>query len=149
MKLIFTQTYLSKNNDYISFDISNDADEHIGTAEGSGNKYGEFVSIIKIFNPEFYNKGLGFQFFKKVFDFINIHHPISVIKGSWYKGGEFNDFENGMSSNLMIFKVNLEKMDPISSAIYTPTGNWAKKIGFEKCEIIQITDSEVIVHFTR
>ncbi|MNK86851.1 hypothetical protein D3C87_1067730 [compost metagenome] len=149
MKLIYTQTALSKNNDYVSYDITNESDVQIGTAEGSGNKYGEFVSIIKIFNPEFYNKGLGFQFFKKVFDFINIYHPISLIKGSWHEGEEFKDFKNGMSSNLLIFRENLERMSPIESAILTPTGKWAKKIGFNKCDIINNRETEVIVYFTK
>ena len=149
MKLIYNQTFLSKNNDYISYDITDESNVHIGTAEGSGNKYGDFVSIIKIFNPEFYNMGLGLQFFKKVFDFINIHHPISVIKASWHKGGEFKDFKNGMSSNLLIFKQNLQKFTPTPSAVSTPTGRWAAKIGFTNCEIITNTDDEVIVHFTR
>lgn len=149
MKLIYTQTALSKNNDYVSYDITDEYDVQIGTAEGSGNQHGEFVSIIKIFNPQFYNMRLGLQFFKKVFNFININYPISLIKGSWHEGGEFKDFKNGMSSNLMIFKDNLKTMDPIESAIETPTGKWAKKMGFVKCDIITNTETEVIVHFTK
>jgi hypothetical protein len=140
---------LNIKKDYLSYQITNDENEDIGTIEGSGNKYGEFLSVIKVYNPKFQKKGLGFQFFKKAFDEIDANYPISLIKGSWHKGGEFQDFEDGMSTNLKIYLENLKTMSQIDSAFSTPTGKWVKKLGFNQCNIITNSTDEVVVEFTK
>jgi hypothetical protein len=147
MSIIFEKTD-SMDTEYVSYQITNDAKEDIGTAEGSGNKNGKFVSIIKIYNPKFQKAGLGFISFKKVFDEINSNRPISIIQASWHKGGEFKDFEKGMSTNLLIFKNNLSVMSEKESIFSTPTGKWVQKIGFNNYEIVSNTDEEVIINFT-
>jgi hypothetical protein len=148
MGIIFDKTYSIKD-EYVSYQITNEAKEDIGTAEGSGNKNGVFVSIVKIYNPKFQKAGLGFISFKKVFDEINANHPISIIKASWHKGGEFKDFEKGMSTNLLIFKNNLNIMSEKESVFSTPTGKWVRKIGFSKYGIVTNSDEEVVINFTK
>jgi hypothetical protein len=130
-----------------SYHITNSNNDDIGTVEGSGNIYGEFISVVKIYHPDFKNKGLGFDAFKKVFDEINSQCPISVIKGSWHKGGEFKDFENGMSTNLKVFLECLKTQSPNESAFKTPTGKWVRQLGFSQCTIVSHTDDNVLVNF--
>lgn len=149
MAIYFTGQGLNEKKDLLSYQITNDEGDDIGTIEAAGSKYGDFVSIIKIYNLKFQNKGLGFDFFKKAFDEINANYPISLIKGSWHKGGEFQDFEDGMSTNLKIYIDNLLTKNPIESAFSTPTGKWAKKLGFNTCQIISSSTEEVIVNFTK
>lgn len=148
MSIIYVKTE-SINDTYVSYQITNEAEEDIGTAEGSGNKNGEFVSIIKIYNPKFQRAGLGFHSFKKVFDEINSNYPVSLIKASWHKGGEFKDFEEGMSTNLLIFQRNLKTMSEEESVFSTPTGKWVKNIGYKNYNLLKNTDEEVILNFTK
>jgi hypothetical protein len=106
----------------------NEQNEVIGTVEGNVNEVGELISIVKIFHPDYIRKGIGYQSFKKIFEDINKVVPITIIKGNWHSGGEFQDFENGMSTNLKVYKENLISLSPEESAFLTPTGKWAKKI---------------------
>lgn len=149
MGIKFTGIGLNEKKDFLSYQITNDENEDIGTIEGAGNIYGEFVSVIKIYNPKFQNKGLGFQCFKKAFDEIDANYPISLIKGSWHKGGEFQDFEDGMSTNLKTYLENLKTKNQIDSAFSTPTGKWVKKLGFNHCSIVRSSTDEVLVEFTK
>lgn len=148
MDIIFDKTDSIKD-EYVFYQITNEAKEDIGTVEGFGNKNGVFVSIVKIYNLKFQKVGLGFISFKKVFDEIHSNHPISIIKASWHKGGEFQDFENGMSTNLLIFQNILNKMSEKESVFSTPTGKWVRRIGFNQYGIIINTKEEVVINFTK
>jgi hypothetical protein len=135
--------------DYVGFKILNEAGDIVGEAEGAGNKYGEFVSVIKIYNPSYLGYGIGFDAFKTAFDLIDTNFPISTIKTSWNKDGEFKDYENGMSTNLLLFLRNQKTMDEIQSAKNTPTGKWCTKLGFTMCEIKSNTPECVETIFTK
>ena len=125
-----------------------DNDKEIGSVEGYLIEYGVLVTVVKIFNPNYKKKGLGFAAFKKVFDELNGFISIKRIRGCWCSGGEFQDFENGMSTNLKVFTENLENgKDEQDCAFLTPTGKWAKKLGYSKCNIMSKSISEVTVDF--
>jgi len=146
--MILKYTELSENSGFSRYyHISNDADEDIGMVEGHGNENGNFVSVVKIYNPKYQRIGLGFDAFKKIFDEINSIVPISVIVGSWHKGGEFQDFEDGMSTNLKVFFESFNTENEEKSAFLTPTGKWAQKLGFNNCKVSSIAHDEVSVFF--
>ncbi|WP_154654327.1 hypothetical protein [Rhodonellum psychrophilum] len=88
--------------------MTNGQKEDIGTVEGFGNKYGELVSVVKIFHPNYQRNGYGFEAFEKIFNEINNVVPITIIKGSRHAGEEFQDIEDNMSTNLKVFKENLK-----------------------------------------
>lgn len=141
---------MSENTDLRKlYHITNEQGEDIGTIEGYGNEFGELVSVVKIYHPNYQKKGLGYTAFKKVFDEINDVAPILIIKGCWYAGGEFQDFEDGMSTNLKVFKDKLKNESPENSAFHTPTGKWAKSLGFLNADVKLISEDEVIINFTR
>lgn len=120
----------------------------IGSAEGYLSQYGDLVTVIKI-NKEFEGRGLGFKAFDKVFAELSLKGQSKRIIGGWHSGGEFSYCEGGMSTNLRLFKANIDKgLDPISSAWKTPTGKWAKKKGFTNCKInSHSSDSAEVVFF--
>ena len=131
-----------------SYTIFDENENEIGSAEAFGTELGFLVTVIKIFNPKFQKMGLGFQAFKKVFDEISHHVPITVIVGSWHRGGEFQEFEDGMSSNMKVFRESQnERIE--DRAFSTPTGKWAKRLGFNNCRILSNGYDEVTVHFTK
>jgi hypothetical protein len=125
-----------------------DGENFVGSVEGAGNNQGHFISVVML-DPNYHKKGIGFQAFNKMFNEINENYPITKIIGSWHKNDEYTDFENGMSTNLRMFFQNPNNQTDIESAKNTPTGKWAKELGFEKCEIISKSTEEVIVHFTK
>lgn len=135
--------------EYLGFQIYDLENNIIGAAEGAGNKNGEFISVIKIYDSKFYKCGIGFLAFKRAFDLINSDFPISIIKTSWNKDGEFKDYENGMSTNLLIFLRNVEEMGETQSAISTPTGKWCLKLGYTVCKVIKNTSECVEAIFTK
>lgn len=132
------------------YQIINSENEEIGMAEGYVNLYGDLVAVIKIFHPAYLNKGIGFAAFKKIYDELNEISSINVIKGSWHSGGEFQDFEDGMSTNLKVFNscYELEK-DIEKCAFKTPTGKWAQKLGYFNCKVLSLSQDEVAVDFIR
>jgi hypothetical protein len=149
MNIIFNNDNPVGTKGLVSYHITNEKKDDIGTVEGAGNENGIFMSIVKIYNPNFQKNGLGFKSFKKVYDEINQTYPISIIKASWHKGGEFKDFKNGMSTNLLLFRKNSNKMNEEDNVFSTPTGKWAKKIGFNKYKIITDSDEEVVINFSK
>lgn len=148
MKYTFSNPhYITK--DYLSFQILDEFDNEIGSAEGAGNKYGEFISVVKIYDAANFKYGIGFAAFKKAFDLIDSDFPIAIIKASWNKDGEFKDFENGMSTNLLEYLNHKNAMSDVDAAKNTPTGKWCRKLGFVNCTIIRDTSENVEVNFTK
>lgn len=49
------------------YNITNEQGEDIGTVEGHGNEFGELISVVKIYHPNYQQKGLGYTAFKKYF----------------------------------------------------------------------------------
>ncbi|WP_268036930.1 hypothetical protein [Algoriphagus sp. PAP.12] len=148
-ELTYTETS-SENKLSKSYDIYDNKKTIIGTAEGFANERGDFLSVIKIFHKKSQNKGIGFHAFNKIYQELNRITNIKSITGSWHSGGEFNDFENGMSTNLKCFKEALKLgLTEEAAAFETPTGKWARKLGHNICQIILISTSEVTVKFIK
>lgn len=149
MNINFEETF--ENTDFRKmYSIQDQNKSQIGIVEGYVNKYGELISVVKIFDPSNQQKGWGFEAFKKVFQEINSKVEIKIIKGSWHSGGEFHDFEDGQSSNLKIYFENLHSgKSAEESAMITPTGKWAQKLGFNVCEIQSASLDEVHVNFRK
>lgn len=119
----------------------------VGSAEGYMSRYGDLVTVIKI-NEEFQGQGLGFQAFNKVFTELSVKGEIKQIIGGWHMGDEFSYCEEGMSTNLRVFKASIDNgVDPITSAWNTPTGKWAKKKGFTNCKVRSHTSESAEVVF--
>ncbi|SDZ58834.1 hypothetical protein SAMN05444412_1371, partial [Rhodonellum ikkaensis] len=56
MKIIYIPD--SENTDLTKcYQLTNGQNEDIGTVEGFGNKYGELVSVVKIFHPNYQRNG--------------------------------------------------------------------------------------------
>lgn len=131
---------------YMLFTVEN---EFVGNIYGCVGTKGEFVSDVKIW-PKYQHQGLGYLSFKQVFDELNSKVLISSIIGSWHKDREFSDFEDGMSSNLLVYlKCCANGDDKINCAFNTPTGKWAKKLGFNTCSILSETSCSVVVRFEK
>ncbi len=125
-------------------------DIEIGSAEGYVNSNEQLLCVIKIFDIQNHKRGIGFQAFQKIYNELNSITEIKVILGSWHSGGEFQDFEDNMSTNMKMFLSCKEKENNSKHcAFLTPTGRWAKKLGFEECEIIKASNEEVLVHFKK
>jgi hypothetical protein len=132
-----------------SYSIIDDNEKVIGSIEGYCNEYGDLVAVVKIY-PGHQKKGLGFEAFKKIFDELNSVVPIKRIIGSWHRGGEFGFFEDGMSTNMKIFLECLaHNENPEQCAFSTPTGKWAKQLGFTICKIVQKSLEDITVHFLK
>jgi len=132
---------------YILF--TDDKKELIGTIEGYIFNNNEFFSVVRI-NPEFQSKGFGFEAFNKVFQELNTKNNINIIHGSCHEDEEFSDCIDGMSTNLKAFKEESKMKTNLSEcAFITPTGKWAKKLGFNTCEILQNSDTTVKVVFKK
>jgi hypothetical protein len=124
-----------RETSFSCFVIDAQSGETIGSAEGYLSRYGDLVTVIKIHEP-FQGRGLGFQAFNKVFSELSLKGTVKRLIGGWHKGDEFSYCEEGMSTNLRLFKESIDKgIDPISSAWNTPTGKWVKKKGFTNCTI--------------
>lgn len=140
-----SDTELSK-----SYQILSETNEEVGSAEGYVSRYGDLVTVIKIYDQDYKQRGLGFEIFKKIFDELDKIVSIKTIKGSWYKGGEFQDFEENMSTNLKIFTSCMEsEKDEQKCAFRTPTGKWAQKLGYNNCNVLLVSTDEVTVDFTK
>jgi len=130
------------------FNIFTEDNVFIGSAEGSGNVHGEFMSVIRV-DPNFNGQGIGFNAFKHVLELIHASYPVTTIIGAWHKNDEYKDLPEGMSTNLLFFRNNLKTLSPADSALSTPTGKWASKLGFVNCTVVSQSVDEVIVHFTK
>lgn len=129
-----------------SYFITNEKNENIGYIEGYLNKYGELITVVKIYSHQ--KEGIGFRAFEKIYKELNEIVPIKTIKGCWSSGGEFETFENGMSTNLKIFLSCFERETNIEKCAFsTPTGKWAKKLGYSKIKINLISKEEVLIDF--
>jgi len=129
-----------------SYFITNEKNENIGYIEGYLNKYGELITVVKIFSNQ--KEGIGYNAFEKMYKELNEILPIKVIKGCWSSGGEFETCENGMSTNLKMFLLCYENGNSIEeSAFNTPTGKWAKKLGYSKIKVNLISKEEVLIDF--
>lgn len=147
IKYISTHSNLDQS---ISYQLLNEIDEEIGTAEGFVSQYGELVTVIKVFSPDFKKKGIGFNAFKKIFDELNIIVPINTIKGSWHKGEEFRDFEDGMSTNMKVFLSCLKEENNKNKCVFnTPTGKWAQKLGYVNYSNLLISTNEISVNYIK
>jgi len=134
----------------VSYSMINDENIEIGTAEGLTNQYGELHCVIKVYNPDQHRKGIGFTAFNKIYNSLNKNKNIEKIFGNWHAGGEFEYAENGLSTNLKCFQEALETgKTKEESAFETPTGKWAKKLGYTNCCIISFSQAEVSVKFTK
>ena len=129
-----------------SYHITNEKDEDIGHIEGYLNKYGELITVVKIYSHQ--KEGIGFRAFEKIYTELNEIVPIKTIKGCWSSGGEFETFENGMSTNLKVFLSCLENETNVEKCAFsTPTGKWANKLGYSKIKINLISKEEVLIDF--
>lgn len=129
-----------------SYYITNEENEDIGNIEGYLNEYGELITVVKIYSHQ--KEGIGYKAFEKIYTELNEIVPIKVIKGCWSSGGEFQTFEDGMSTNLKMFWLGYENEKNIEeSAFNTPTGKWAKKLGYSKIKVNSISKEEVLIDF--
>ena len=146
MNILFTEISSGKSN--ISYILSTDDKKEIGTAEGYIAKE-DLIFVIHI-NEKYQNKGIGHKVFRKVYDELKKQNKISNIVGSWHKDEEFSYCQDGMSTNLRIFKENISNgMSESQSAFNTPTGKWVQKLGFTKCTVISNTNTDVKVVFSK
>lgn len=137
---------INQTESSISYLILDSNNQPIGSAEGYVG-HEELVTVIKI-NSEYQKKGLGFQAFNKIYTELSLKTQISKIAGSWHKDEEFSYCENNMSTNLRLFHENLKKgLTEEKSALNTPTGKWAQRIGYDKCKIKKVTSDDVHVTF--
>lgn len=146
MKFIENQPSSQGFRSYNVLSVNNN--EFIGTAFAAGNNKFEFLSKIKI-SPSFRGQGLGFQIFKKLYDEINKDFKIETIRGEWHKNKDYEDCEDGMSTNLKIFQNYVKSKSSEDSAFETATGKWAKRLGYIHCKIVEESENEVKVHFTK
>lgn len=130
----------------LKFDIEDDNSNNIGGVEAAGNDDGEFGCII-IIDQNHHGKKIGFQAFSHAFSLIDKIFPVKFINASWDNSTLFQQFSNSQSSNLTIYRNNLNHMDSIESAKQTPTGKWCKQLGFTKCSIMKDSISKVEVCF--
>lgn len=136
----------SRSENSLSYYILNEDTKQIGTVEGYATNDG-LIAVLHIDN-EYQGKGIGYAAFKKVYDELCEQTTITRIIGSWHKDDEFSYCEDGMSTNLRLYQENSEKgLSKEESAFGTPTGKWAKKLGFNKCQIESCTDEDVKVVF--
>ncbi len=150
MNMVKYKLFGAINNLQRKYFLYDEHDNEIGSAEGYIKNSIQFVCIIKIYDPQNHNKGIGFQVFKRIYDELNSISEIKIIIGSWHSGGEFQDFEDNMSTNMKIFLSCKDKENNSEHcAFLTPTGRWAKKLGFEECEVIKASNKEVLVHFKK
>lgn len=56
MSIIFNNDKSTETKGLISYHITNENGDDIGTVEGIGNKNGIFISVVKIYNLDFQKK---------------------------------------------------------------------------------------------
>lgn len=140
--LELTNNPLKKN--YSIFENNNE----VGYVTGDVGVENVLIATVNIF-PKFQGEGKGFEAFEKVFNEINQVEQINTIRGVWCISEEYNHCENGMSTNLNEFQKHRQTKSDEESAFLTPTGKWVKKLGFNKLNIISISNQEVIVDFSK
>ena len=139
-----------QNNHHKAYIITDDNDIEIGQVEGNLNDYGEFITVVKLYSSQNQRKGLGFNAFNKVYNELNETLPVEIIKGSWHSGEEFESYEEGMSTNLKKFFEEKENgKNDQEAAFQTPTGKWAKKLGYEECNVISVSRESTQVDFIK
>ncbi len=127
--------------------FESDSNLHVGYIEGYLANENTFISVVRI-DPNFQGKRIGFEAFNKVFQELNTNNTITKICGTWHKDDEFSTCYDGMSTNLRVFKAELNNNTNLSEcALKTPTGKWAKKLGFEMCEVMRNEETVVEVVF--
>lgn len=136
------------NENSRSYSIINEGNEFIGTVEGYVNVDGELITVVRI-NPDFQKQGLGYEAFHKVFNELDAQIKIKKIVGSWHKDEEFDDCEEGMSTNLKLFLECIKNEEPNKCAFRTPTGRWAIKLGFKNCKIISKSGESASIQFIK
>lgn len=120
----------------------------IGRIEGYVIK-GDFYSVIHIDNA-YQKKGIGFDAFQKVFNELSVSNTINKIVGSWHSDDEFAYCDEGKSTNLHVYQKNIENgMTNEESALNTPTGRWARKLGFNYCIVERNNTDSVLVSFIK
>lgn len=146
MELKYTE--LTNNASSLAYSILNNKGVEMGRVEGYVAKEA-LITVLHI-NEEYQNKGIGFMAFKKVYDELGKKNTISQIIGSWHSDEEFSYCEDGMSTNLKIFLHNINKgLSDTQSALNTPTGKWAQRLGFNKCDILRNTSGSVEVAYSK
>lgn len=121
----------------------------VGSIEGYLNDYGEVVLVTKV-DPAHHGIGIGFEATRHVINELELFSPVVCIKASWSTGGEFEYCEGGKSSNLLIFENNLRNgLSEVEAAQNTPTGKWAKRLGFNQIEFVKVSKQEVLVNFNK
>jgi len=143
------QTVTYNNSDSlnsIKYNIfESDSNLHVGYIEGYIANESTFISVVRI-DPNFQGKGIGFKAFNKVFQELNTNNTITKNCGTWHKDDEFSTCDDGMSTNLKVFKAELNNKSNLSEcALKTLTGKQAKKLGFEMCEVIRNDETAVEV----
>jgi hypothetical protein len=144
MDIEFYSIKSSNSPNSLNYVLLKDENE-IGSAEGYIDN-GVLISVINIF-PDYQEKGVGFEVFKKILNELNEVEKIQKIRGVWCVSDEYSDCKNGMSTNLYEFLKNRESNSDIESAFLTPTGKWVKKLGYNNVEIISVSQTETIVDF--
>lgn len=137
-----TNNQLKKNYNLI------ENNTEIGYITGDVDNENVLIATVNIF-PNFQGRGIGFEAFEKVYNEINHVEQINTIRGIWCVSEEYNHCENGMSTNLNEFQKHRQSKSNEESAFLTPTGKWAKKLGFNEVNIISICNTEVIVDFSK
>ncbi|WP_277122673.1 hypothetical protein [Bacteroides ndongoniae] len=138
---------LFEKNNSVAYNILI-GNKEIGRIEGYVIK-GGFYSVIHIDNS-YQKKGIGFNAFQKVFNELNDSNTISRIVGSWHSDKEFAYCDEGKSTNLRVYLKNIEDgMTNEDSALNTPTGRWARKLGFNYCTVERNNTDSVLVSFIK
>jgi len=143
--------FLAQSESSLSFIAFEDTslDVQIGAAEGYIGKDQQLTMVVKVYNG-FHQKGIGYFFFTKVFEHFSNFQPVNTINGSWSKDAEFSYCEDGESTNLKVFKSLVKSGYSMEeAALNTPTGKWARKLGYNQVKILSVSDENVNVSFTR
>ncbi|WP_461789720.1 hypothetical protein [Pedobacter sp.] len=143
--------YTTKEENKISFYLYADPEmtKMIGMAEGYIGHHSELITVIKVTN-EYQKQGFGFKLFLEVFEHLSEINDIKTVIGSWSKDDEFSYCEKGQSTNLSLFQEFKKKgLTDSEAAFSTPTGKWAKQIGYNKATFGNIQVHNVEVFFTK
>ncbi|WET69722.1 hypothetical protein [Sphingobacterium sp.] len=97
---------------------------------------------------EYLHQGLGYQVFNLIVEHFGLEN-INTICGSWHSDAEFANFENEMSTNLLLYRRNLDHFPPQEAAFRTPTGKWASRLWFNHVRFRENNLNSVIVEFSR
>jgi hypothetical protein len=124
-------------------------DEPIGSYEGNVGIRDELISIIKV-NEQYRELGIGFKAFDRVFKALSQHTKILTIVGAWYKDEEFSYLPEGKSTNLLAYQNQINEGEhPQIAAFNTPTGRWARRLGFDKAYVVSANEKNVQVAFVK